>query len=108
VGEKIARDLLLTGRVVEADEAYRLGLVTRVVPDGELLSAARELAAVLIANSPGSLEFTKRLFVRPSEAEVDRRIELALAESVAIRATADFREGLSAFLEKRKPQWSGR
>ena len=108
VGEKIARDLLLTGRILDAKEACSLGLATRVVPGAELLSAARELAATLIANSPGSISATKRLLVRPSEDEVDRRIALALAESVAIRATADFSEGLAAFLEKRKPHWTGR
>ena len=71
------------------------------------MDAARELAATLIANSPGSILATKRLLVRASEAEIDRRIELAVAESVAIRSTPDFREGLAAFLEKREPRWSG-
>jgi methylglutaconyl-CoA hydratase len=108
VGEKIARDLLLTGRVIDAEEAFRLGLVTRVVPAAELLSSARALAATLISNSPGALAATKRLLVKPSEVEIDRRIELAIAESVAIRATSDFTEGLAAFLEKRKPHWTGR
>src|SRR6202030_1107027 len=54
VGEKIARDLLLTGRVLSPDEARVLGLVTRVVPAGELLSTARDVATTLIANSPGA------------------------------------------------------
>jgi methylglutaconyl-CoA hydratase len=81
-------------------------LVTRIVPAEELLTAARDLAAVLIANSPGSVQATKRLLVRASEVEIDRRIELAVAESVAIRSTPDFREGLAAFLEKREPRWS--
>jgi enoyl-CoA hydratase/carnithine racemase len=106
MGEKMARDLFLTGRVVDAAEATAIGLVTRVVPADQLLVSARELAATLIANSPGSLLATKRLLVRASEAEIDRRIELAVAESVAIRSTPDFREGLSAFLEKREPKWS--
>jgi len=108
VGEKIARDLLLTGRILEADEAHKLGLVTRVVPADLLVESARELGATLIGNSPGGLTATKRLIVQPSEAEVDRHIELAIAESVAIRATPDFREGLASFLEKRKPNWSVR
>lgn len=108
VGEKIARDLLLTGRVLSPDEARALGLVTRVVPAGELLSTARDVATTLIANSPGAITATKRLLVRSSEAEIDRRIEMAIAASVAIRATPDFAEGLAAFLEKRQPRWSGR
>jgi methylglutaconyl-CoA hydratase len=77
-----------------------------VVPADQLLVSARELAATLIDNSPGSLLATKRLLVRASEAEIDRRIELAVAESVAVRSTPDFREGLASFLEKRKPHWS--
>jgi methylglutaconyl-CoA hydratase len=107
VGEKLARDLFLTGRILDATEAKAIGLVTRIVQREELLKAARELAATLMANSPGGLEATKRLLVRASEPEMDRRIELALAASVAIRSTADFHEGLSAFLEKRQPRWSG-
>jgi methylglutaconyl-CoA hydratase len=108
VGEKSARDLLLTGRIIEAAEANAIGLLTRIVPAEQLLTAARDLAAELIANSPGSIRATKRLLVHVSEAEIDRRIELAIAESVAIRSTPDFREGLAAFLEKREPRWSGR
>src|SRR5579864_1403257 len=106
VGEKLARDLFLTGRILDATGAKAIGLVTRIVPADQLLVSARELAATLIANSPGSLGATKRLLVRASEEEIDRRIELAVAESVAIRSTPDFREGLAAFLEKRKPHWS--
>lgn len=105
VGEKVARELLLTGRLIDASEACRLGLVTRVVPVEQLLGAARVLAADLIANSPVALAATKRLLTSAGEAEVSRGLELAIAENAAIRQTADFREGLAAFLEKRKPQW---
>jgi len=107
VGEKLARDLFLTGRILDAAEAKAMGLVTKIVPAEELLSAARERASTLLANSPGAITATKRLLIRAAEADVDRRIELAVAASAAIRSTADFREGLSAFLEKRQPRWSG-
>jgi methylglutaconyl-CoA hydratase len=106
VGEKIARDLLLSGRVLTAAEAQALGLVTRVVPPAQLMPAAREQAATLLGSSPGALRATKRLLVHGAQTELIRRLELGVEESVAIRSTADFREGLAAFLEKRKPKWS--
>ena len=106
VGEKVARDLLLTGRIVGAEEARELGLVNRVVPPAQLLSAAREVAAELMQNSPESLRLTKRLLARVDEDELNRRLDLGIAESVAIRDTPELREGLSAFLEKRKPGWA--
>jgi len=106
LGEKAARDLLLTGRIFDADEAWRLGLVNRVVPAERLLPTAHEIAAELMLNSPHSLVATKRLLVRVDEDELDRRLELGIAESVAIRETPELREGLNAFLEKRKPNWA--
>jgi methylglutaconyl-CoA hydratase len=106
VGEKVARDLLLTGRIFGADEARALGLVNRVVPADQVLPTAREIAANLMLNSPNSLLLTKRLLVRVEEDELKRRLELGIAESVAIRDTPELREGLTAFLEKRKPNWS--
>jgi len=107
VGEKIARDLLLTGRILGAEEAHRIGLVTEILPADRLLERAREIAETLIANSPESIRLTKGLLRRCAEGEIDRELELAVVENAAIRATPDFREGLTAFLEKRKPKWSG-
>jgi methylglutaconyl-CoA hydratase len=108
VGEKVTRDLLLTGRIITAEEAHRLGLVTEVVPAEKLSERAREIAAALLANSPSSLLRTKYLLRRYEESYVDRELEWAIAENGASRSTADFREGLAAFLEKRKPAWTGR
>jgi len=105
IGEKQARDLLLTGRIFGAEEAQRLGLVNEIVPHEILLDRARELAATLIAASPSSLAATKRLLLKCAEAELDRELDLAVWENAGIRATADFREGLAAFLEKRAPKW---
>jgi methylglutaconyl-CoA hydratase len=107
IGEKRAADMLLSGRLVDAQEAYRLGMVSEVVPAEKLQERARELAAVLAASSPTSLLRTKRLLRSFSEEEITREFELAVQESVNIRSTADFREGLAAFLEKRPPRWSG-
>jgi methylglutaconyl-CoA hydratase len=107
IGEKRARDLLLTGRIVDADEARELGLVTCVVPAEKLMAAARELAASLIAASPTSLARTKKLLCDSAAAAVDADLQRAIRENARIRATPDFQEGLASFLEKRKPVWRG-
>jgi len=108
VGEKIARDLLLTGRIFDAPEALRLGLINEIVPPEKLLDRARELAGVLLENSPLSLTCTKRLLTEHARAELDAQIEAAVRENAGVRQSADFREGITSFLEKRKPKWSGR
>ena len=106
VGEKMARDLLLTGRLFDAAEAQRIGLVSEIVPAENLMTRARELAAQLMDNSPASLRYTKRLLSDAARAELNAQIEAAVRENAAIRETADFREGVTSFLEKRKPKWS--
>ncbi len=108
IGDKHARDLLLTGRIAGAEEAYRLGLVSEIVPPERLLHRAHELAGALLGVSPTSLTFTKRLLHQISETELNRELDLAVEENARIRSTADFREGLASFLEKRKPHWQGR
>lgn len=108
VGEKQARDLLLTGRLFGAEEAARMGLVSEVLPAEKLMARAHELAALLMENSPSSLRATKQLLAAHARAEVDVQIESAVRENAAIRTTQDFREGISSFLEKRKPVWTGK
>ncbi|HEV2287607.1 MAG TPA: enoyl-CoA hydratase-related protein [Candidatus Acidoferrales bacterium] len=108
VGEKVTRELLLTGRLFDATEAHRLGLVTEIVSADKLLNAAHELARTLISSSPTSLRMTKRLILQWDAPEIERDLAIAICESADIRGTEDFREGLSSFLEKRKPQWRGR
>jgi methylglutaconyl-CoA hydratase len=108
IGEKQARDLLLTGRLFDAEEAARMGLVSEIVPNDRLMNRARELAALLMENSPSSLRATKQLLTDHARAELDVQIEAAVRENAAIRTTADFREGISSFLEKRKPVWTGK
>ena len=108
VGEKQARDLLLTGRIFEAEEAARMGLVSEIVAAEDLMKRARQLASLLMENSPASLAATKQLLTAHARAELDAQIDAAVRENAAIRTTADFREGISSFLEKRKPVWSGK
>jgi len=107
VGEKHARDLLLTGRIITAEEAHRLGMVNEVVATEQLLPRAREIADQLLENSPASLVATKRLLTELRGVELQAQLQAAIKANAAIRSTEDFREGISSFLEKRKPQWSG-
>ena len=108
VGEKQARDLLLTGRIFAAEEAAKLGLINEIVAPDNLMARARELAAVLLENSASSLRATKQLLTDHARLELDTHIEAAVRENAGIRTTADFREGITSFLEKRKPIWTGK
>lgn len=107
VGHKIARDLLLTGRIFDAAEAHDLGLVNEVLPVEHLMARAHELAAQLMENSPASLRATKKLINGFIAEVLERQFNQAVEENAGIRRTADFREGIASFLEKRKPKWSG-
>lgn len=105
IGDKKARDLLLTGRLISAEEARVLGLVTRVVPEPELVREARALGEKLLRNSPAAMHATKRLLTQFAERTLAEDLEAAIHANVEARCTEDFREGVRAFLEKRNPQW---
>lgn len=105
IGDKRARDLLMTGRLVEAREAQQLGLVNEIVESPKLLARANELAGQLVAVSPGSVTRAKRLLVCAEAAGVDADLERAVLENARIRCTPDFKEGVASFLERRKPVW---
>jgi methylglutaconyl-CoA hydratase len=105
VGEKRCRDLLLSGRLFEAADAHQVGLVNEVVSHSELMSRAQALAETLLENSPASLKATKQLLIDQNRAWLDSAIAMALEANAVSRETPDFREGVSAFLEKRKPTW---
>jgi len=107
IGDKRARDLLLTGRLIEAAEARELGMINEIVPHDQLMRRAKELAEVLIAASPSSVTRAKRLLVSAAAASLDADLERAVLENARMRCTPDFKEGLASFLEKRKPIWQG-
>jgi methylglutaconyl-CoA hydratase len=108
IGEKHASDLLLTGRVMDATEALQIGLITEVVAAEKLIERAGEVAGLLLAASPTSIARTKRLLRSFERAAIAAEIETATRENAEIRTTADFREGITSFLEKRPPKWTGR
>ncbi|MCW2793531.1 MAG: enoyl-CoA hydratase [Nocardioides sp.] len=109
VGLGVANELLLTGRFVLPDEAQRIGLVNRVCEPDELLPAALELAAAIIANSPLGVRLTKQA-VRANlgAASLDLGIELENRNQALTAQTQDMREALTAFLERRNPVFTGR
>jgi methylglutaconyl-CoA hydratase len=108
VGHKIARDLLLSGRTFDADDAYRFGLVNEIVDPERLMQRANELASELMLNSPSSVQATKKLINGFISQSLDQQIAEAIENNAHIRTTEDFREGVTSFLEKRKPKWSGK
>lgn len=106
VGEKHARDLLLTGRIITAEEAYRMGLVNEVVEPVHLETGARQLAEQLLENSPASLRATKALLRDYAKDALERDVQRGMEANASMRMSADFKEGVSSFLERRKPHWS--
>jgi 2-(1,2-epoxy-1,2-dihydrophenyl)acetyl-CoA isomerase len=107
VGSALAADMALAGRTISAEEAERVGLVSRVVDDGELLAAAHELAERVASGAPVAMALTKRALQRSLESTLAEALEYeADAQAVAGR-TADHAEGLRAFLERRSPDFRG-
>jgi len=98
VGEKTALDLILTGRVLSADEAHTAGLISRVVPDAELERQASEVARGLAASSLSALALTKRLFYELDGMSLHEGIELGARVNAVARSTPDFRAALVRFL----------
>lgn len=108
VGEKHARDLLLTARLITAEEAEQMGLVNEVVRETSLMERALRLARQLIKNSPESMRATKQLLSAHVKDRLDRQLKAAVEMNANARSTEDFREGVSAFLERRTPEWPSR
>lgn len=105
VGDKIVRDLLLSARLLPAEEAHALGLVNELVDESGLMLRARQLAHQLLHNSPESLRATKKLLSEHIREQLDRQLSAAVEANANARSTGDFQEGIASFLEKRKPNW---
>lgn len=105
IGERATRELALTGRVIDATEAARIGLVNRVVPAAALAREAAVLAASLAANPRSVVALGKRLLAETGELPYERAVEHARAMRGVFLATGELAEGVEAFLEKRRPRW---
>lgn len=107
VGRGRALELILSGEMIDAQEAFRIGLINRVVPQGDLLPAARALAGKMIANGPIALKFAIEAVDQGYNIGTDDALRLESDLFGLLASTMDMREGMKAFLEKRKPDFRG-
>jgi methylglutaconyl-CoA hydratase len=105
VGEKHTRDLLLTGRLIKAQEALDLGLVTQIVSEDQLMCTAKALAQSLLQNSPQAMQSVKKLLAKHASRRLDEELADAIDANAQQRSTEDFKEGVQAFLHKRRADW---
>lgn len=105
IGERATRELALTGRIIDAAEAARIGLVNRVVPTDALAKEAAALASSLAANPRAVVALGKRLLAETGELPYERAVDHARAMRGVFLATGELAEGVDAFLEKRRPRW---
>ncbi|MGQ0722397.1 MAG: enoyl-CoA hydratase/isomerase family protein [Candidatus Eiseniibacteriota bacterium] len=107
VGIGVAKEMILAGTILDAAEALRVGLVNRVVPQAELLPAARELAARIQKRAPLATELAKASLNAAGNVPVEFGMAFDRVAQTVLNATADKREGMTAFLEKRTPEFRG-
>lgn len=107
VGVSKATEMALTGETIDAADAMRFGLVSRVVPQDELMSAAMAVAGSIVANPPHAIRMTKRLLRQAQEASLASVLEMSAAMQALSHETADHDEAVRAFSERRAPVYTG-
>ena len=103
-----AAEMLLTGDRIDANEAYRLGLVNKVVPFSELMPAAEAMASKIAQNGPLAVRAAKEAMIRGSSMTLDEGMQLELSLVDSLLDTEDAKEGPRAFAEKRRPEFKGK
>lgn len=108
VGPAIAKELIFSGRRIKAEEARMIGLVNHVVPQGEALNSAKELAAEIASNGPVAVRLAKAAANRALDVDLISGLEYEADQFALLFSTDDAKEGMGAFVEKRKPNFKGR
>jgi enoyl-CoA hydratase/carnithine racemase len=108
VGRAHALRLLLTGETIDANEAYRIGLVSQVTPAGEERAAARVIASAIAARGPIATRYAKEAVLRGLDLPLQQGLRTELDLTVILQTTADRAEGVRAFVERREPDFTGR
>lgn len=108
IPKKIASEMVLTGKLIDAQRAYEVGLVNYVVPREQVMDKAMELAEIIAANAPISLKLSKEIFHVATQCSFEDAQRYCNRCWDYIEKTEDAVEGPKAFLEKRKPDWKGR
>jgi methylglutaconyl-CoA hydratase len=104
--ERDIRELLFTGDLIGAERAREMGLVNRVVPPEELENTTQKIVAAILQNAPAALASTKKLIEELWSSLVQEDVDLALRHHMEARESAEAKEGIAAFLEKRAPNWT--
>lgn len=108
VGKTLAMEIVLTGRQMTADEAYRAGLVNKVVPIEFYLEEAQRMAQTIAQQPPVAVRLAKEAVLRSFDTTIEMGLEFERKNFYLLFASDDMREGMAAFIEKRKPEWKGK
>jgi enoyl-CoA hydratase len=108
IGKYKAMEMILTGKSISADEAYRIGLVNRVVPPESLMEEAKRIATEIASKPPISIRSAKEAILKAQDTTLEVGLEFERKAFYMLFATEDGKEGMKAFLEKRKPTFKGK
>ena len=108
VPRAVAAEMILTGNHIDAQEAYRIGLISRVVPLAQLMPAANEMAETICQRGPLGVRTSKEAMIRGYSMPLEEGLELEKALNNSLKSTEDFKEGARAFAEKRPPQYKAK
>jgi enoyl-CoA hydratase len=108
VPQAIAAEMLFSGRPINAQEAYRIGLVNKVVPPSELMATAKQMADMLCKPGPLAVRAAKKAMYDGLSTSLEKGLEIEKEMTDFVISTEDFEEGTRAFVEKRKPEWKAR